>query len=121
MQVYQFKMWDRSFAVDIKSGNYFEVDKITSEAITLLESHCEEDVKNNLTAVSGRAIVPGWRDDGARTQKRGFYLDGSFCILMHMMKNVMNNVGVNIPKRLLRHIYLFSKRDIQYTLVDSWS
>ncbi len=48
MQIYQFKMWDRSFAVDVESGNFFEVDKVASEAIKLMHKYPERDVKNRL-------------------------------------------------------------------------
>lgn len=43
MQVYQFKMWNRNFAVDVESGNFFEVDKVSSEAINLLSRYSGEE------------------------------------------------------------------------------
>ncbi|MBZ9577950.1 radical SAM protein [Patescibacteria group bacterium] len=49
MQVYQFKMWGKSFAVDIGSGNFFEVDKIAAEAITLLHRYPEREVMHRLS------------------------------------------------------------------------
>lgn len=44
MQVYQFKMWSKKFAVDVESGNFFEIDKAVSEAITLLHRYAEKEV-----------------------------------------------------------------------------
>ena len=48
MQVYQFKMWGKKFAVDIESGNFFELDKIGSEVITLLHLYSEEEAEQKL-------------------------------------------------------------------------
>lgn len=48
-QVYQFKIWGRNFAVDVESGNFFEVDGIVSEAINLFTKYSEQDVKNKLS------------------------------------------------------------------------
>lgn len=48
MKVYQFRTWDKSFAVDVESGNYFETDKISSDIITLLESCTEEEIIQKL-------------------------------------------------------------------------
>jgi uncharacterized protein len=46
-------MWGRYFAVDVKSGNFFEVDKIASQAIALLEHNTEEKSRKKLTALYG--------------------------------------------------------------------
>ncbi len=48
MSVYQFKIWGKRFAVDIESGNFFEVDNAASEAISLLHSHSKEETLNKL-------------------------------------------------------------------------
>jgi len=48
MCVYQFKIWGKRLAVDIGTGNFFEVDKIGSETITLLQGYPEEEVKEKL-------------------------------------------------------------------------
>ncbi|MFZ2356625.1 MAG: radical SAM protein [Candidatus Omnitrophota bacterium] len=48
-QVHQFKIWGRNFAVDVESGNFFEVDGIVSEAINLFSKYSDRDVKNKLS------------------------------------------------------------------------
>ncbi|MFH1398210.1 MAG: radical SAM protein [Candidatus Omnitrophota bacterium] len=49
MKVYQFKMRDRMFAVDVNSGNFFEVEKITSDALNLCEKYPKDEVVNKLS------------------------------------------------------------------------
>lgn len=48
MQVYQFKMWGKNFAVDVESGNFFEADEIASEAISLMQHYSEKEVTERL-------------------------------------------------------------------------
>lgn len=43
MRIYQFQIWGRRFAVDVKSGNFFEIDKIASQALTLMERYPEKE------------------------------------------------------------------------------
>jgi len=49
MQVYQFKMWGKEFAVDIESGNFFELDKLASEAITLMPKYTKKELLERLS------------------------------------------------------------------------
>lgn len=51
--VHQFRMWEKDFAVDIESGNFFEVDKTASEAIGLLHKYTGQDVKNRMSKKYG--------------------------------------------------------------------
>ncbi len=48
MKVYQFKISGKRFAVDIKSGNYFEIDQLVSDALRFLQSHTEEETIKKL-------------------------------------------------------------------------
>lgn len=48
MQVYQFKMWSKKFAVDVESGNFFRVDNVASDAIALLQHYSEKEVTQRL-------------------------------------------------------------------------
>jgi len=43
MKIYQFEMWGKKFSVDVESGNFFEVDKLSAEAITLLQRHSAKE------------------------------------------------------------------------------
>jgi uncharacterized protein len=54
MKIYQFRMWGRKFAVDTGSGNFFEVDRISSDAIKLLERYPEQDSLMQLSRGYGR-------------------------------------------------------------------
>lgn len=58
MQVYQFKMWGKRFAVDVESGNFFETDKVSSEAINLLQ-HCskEEAIRRLIRKYKNQSVV----------------------------------------------------------------
>ncbi|MCK9603512.1 MAG: SPASM domain-containing protein [Candidatus Omnitrophica bacterium] len=56
-QVYQFRMWEKNFAVDIASGNFFEVDKAASDIINLLHKYPASDVKNKLSKKYGSQPV----------------------------------------------------------------
>lgn len=42
MKIYQFKMWGKQFAVDSGTGNFFETDKIASDAIKLFNKYPDE-------------------------------------------------------------------------------
>lgn len=53
MGVYQFKIWGRKFVVDVESGNFFEVDKVASEAIILLDCYPEKEVIQMLSRKYG--------------------------------------------------------------------
>lgn len=44
MGVYQFKMWGRNFAVDVESGNFFETDKLASEAIIRMPQYTRQEL-----------------------------------------------------------------------------
>lgn len=47
-------MWGENFAVDIESGNFFEVDKVASEAINLLHRYSEQEVAQRVSEKYGR-------------------------------------------------------------------
>lgn len=49
MRIYQFKIWDKNFVIDVESGNFFEADQIASEAIILMQSYPIKEVKKRLT------------------------------------------------------------------------
>lgn len=57
MRVYQFRMWGKKFAVDIESGNFFEVDKAASEAIVLLLSHSQKETISALKTIYGERLA----------------------------------------------------------------
>jgi uncharacterized protein len=48
MKIYQFQIWGKYFAVDVKSGNFFEIDKTASQALALLEQYTEKEAKERL-------------------------------------------------------------------------
>lgn len=49
MSLYQFSIWNRYFVVDVGSGNFFEVDKLASDALALLENHTQDETKKKLS------------------------------------------------------------------------
>lgn len=51
MQVYQFKMWDKKFAVDTESANFFEIDHVASDAIELMQERPEKDIIHKLSKI----------------------------------------------------------------------
>ncbi len=53
MRVYQFRMWNKEFAVDIESGNFFEVDKAASEGIELMHCYGDKEVMQRLSSNHG--------------------------------------------------------------------
>lgn len=57
MKVYQFEMWKKKFAVDIGSGNFFELDNAASEAISLLHRYSEEEAGCILSKKYGNKIA----------------------------------------------------------------
>jgi len=57
METYQFKMWGKRFAVDVASGNFFEVDKIASDALRLLPKYSKKEIKHRLHKKYGHESV----------------------------------------------------------------
>lgn len=71
IQVYQFKMWGGRFAVDVESGNFFEVDKAASEAITLLHRWSDKEVIQRLAKRYGdESAITTMRNLSALKKKR---------------------------------------------------
>ena len=48
MRAYQFKIRDKNFVVDVESANFFEVDDIASEAISLMQRCATKEVKEKI-------------------------------------------------------------------------
>jgi len=48
VRVYQFEIWGRNFAIDVESGNFFEVDEVASGVISLMQRYSTEEIKKRL-------------------------------------------------------------------------
>jgi len=71
MRVYQFQMWGKKFAVDIESGNFFEIDKSASEAITLMHSHNDMEAVKRLSSKYGSKTANITVGNLAKLKKKG--------------------------------------------------
>lgn len=70
MQVYQFKMWDRNFAIDVESGNFFEVDQAVSKAIILMKRYPKEEIIARLAGGFGRKYIGAITDDLLKLKRK---------------------------------------------------
>lgn len=57
MGIFQFKIWRKNFAVDIESGNFFQIDKIASEVISLLHRYSERETMQMVKSKYGHFRV----------------------------------------------------------------
>jgi uncharacterized protein len=48
LQIYQFKISDKRFALDIESGNYFEIDKLVSDVLRFMQVYTEAEALEKL-------------------------------------------------------------------------
>ncbi len=71
MPVHQFKIWGRRFAVDVESGNYFEIDKIASGTINLLRRYPENKVVEILSNKYGNESVAAAIRNLSKLRKKG--------------------------------------------------
>ncbi|PIQ86001.1 MAG: hypothetical protein COV73_05220 [Candidatus Omnitrophica bacterium CG11_big_fil_rev_8_21_14_0_20_43_6] len=55
--IYQFEMWGKKFAVDVRGGNFFEVDALASEVIELMEDYSREEIIKKLGTRYGHKKV----------------------------------------------------------------
>lgn len=88
MHVYQFRMWNKRFAVDIESGNFFEIDKIAAKAIRLLQHYPESEVKQRLNRkYSYKSIVATIKTISTLRKRR-------------MLFSTMKTKDINIKRKL---------------------
>lgn len=101
-QVYQFKMWGHRFAVDVESGNFFEIDKLVSDAISLIVRYSEQEVQEQLTAKYGMKAARGAIDNIKKLKqaKLLFYSSGNRKVLetkreiSDLTLNIVNNCNL---------------------------
>lgn len=71
MKVYQFKMWNKRFAVDVESGNFFEIDKITADALNYLDYYSLKETKEKLSVKYGYKSAKKIINDLADLKRQG--------------------------------------------------
>jgi len=71
IQVYQFRMWNKKFAVDIESGNFFEVDKVASEAVALMHRYSDNEVMQRLSSNYGKKSADITMQNLSKLKKKG--------------------------------------------------
>lgn len=88
MRVYQFRMWNKNFAVDVESGNFFEVDKAASEAIKLMHRCNEKEVMQIISNNYGRKSANRTLGNLFKLKKQGLLLSSK------------HSIPKNIPRKI---------------------
>ena len=95
MQVYQFKMWNKEFAVDIESGNFFEVDKAASEAIRLMQRYNHREVIHRIDSNYGPKTAKITLGNLFRLKRKGL-LFSSKCSIPKNITRKITDLTLNI-------------------------
>lgn len=72
-------MWNKKFAVDIESGNFFEVDKAASEAIVLMHSYNDKEVMDKISRGYGPKCASTTLANLSKLKKKGMLFSSGYC------------------------------------------
>ena len=88
MRVYQFRMWDKNFAVDIESGNFFEVDKVASEAIGLMHYYSDKEVMQRISSNYGMKSAKLTMGNLCKLKKKGLLFSSEHVATKNMPRRI---------------------------------